>query len=708
MIEILGRCSEFMDGGPVRGATLELKVVVTAYWESGATMPIELSSSTVTGADGRFQIVLDASNAFASRREERFDGKAPDDVSAVIAVKASHLGLSRWILDQAIWRESIRLTEVNAVFDYGKSIVGHVTAGSAMIWFCRHGDVPAGENHSLRIRLSAGTSQWTSVPLQLDSTRANSSTVLLSRLIAGTAYDYQVWRDGDPIPFAVQREEASVQFRERNPSVTLARGSFRTAPAIPARPPSSNRLEFAFTSCHLPTDDASMERWRALAATRDFDLMLLIGDQIYENGLAEKSGSWLGRYQQRYHEYWSYRPMRQVLREVPTYMIWDDHEIMDDWGSRFTRNDPNLDQRFEAAEQAYRTFQQSHNPGGVNALVNYYYFRRGPAAFFFMDNRKFRGTDPDFPVFGRTQFEAIETWTRSPEVRQADAIFFISPTPVAFLPVEELQKLKDQANTAAREMIASAGALLGGVLAGPGGAIAGAYLGYQVGSIGAHYAERHLLEEDFRTKFDLDDHWTANRNLNDTGRLLDLLFDLANDTDQGHKHKRAVFILGGDVHMGAFHVIRSNKKSHEPNSYILQVTSSPISHEPPSGSNGRLFQDLVSHIRDDLALHDLILSGFEMPEGVAHFNLGPEHRSILRDHRGGRVKSQEEKWRYDAIFGGLCPERNFGRIGVQRVGDEGTERRYRFSITIEGQSGNPVRKVVQYDLDRDQVTPLEV
>ena len=91
--------------------------------------------------------------------------------------------------------------------------------------------------------------------------------------------------------------------------------------------------------------------------------------------------------------------------------------------------------------------------------------------------------------------------------------------------------------------------------------------------------------------------------------MLRILFDLANDlgSETGEKRptgrKRAVFVLGGDVHMGGAHVIRSaedgtgGRRDNRSNAAIYALTSSPISHPPEPD---RLYRAAIEHASDDI------------------------------------------------------------------------------------------------------------
>ena len=201
-----------------------------------------------------------------------------------------------------------------------------------------------------------------------------------------------------------------------------------------------------------------MERWRALAGRDDYDLLLLTGDQIYEYGIERKwpAASWFERYYRRYHQLRVYRLMRQILRRTPTYMILDDHEVMDDYGSSVGDQD-----RIADALRAYRIFQHTKNPNGPLGPFDFT-FRRGPVAFFVSDVRSKRKTDTNSPILGRDQLERLRAWAASPEVATADVIVFVTAVPMALLPTEVLRKI-------AGELAGDAGGTAGtfvGILAG--------------------------------------------------------------------------------------------------------------------------------------------------------------------------------------------------------------------------------------------------
>ncbi|WP_297809429.1 alkaline phosphatase D family protein [uncultured Methylophaga sp.] len=153
----------------------------------------------------------------------------------------------------------------------------------------------------------------------------------------------------------------------------LSEASFTTFPAVgnEQRP-----LSLLLGSCRYPGllwktrhSDAIFEPLLAEAQGRDgrppVNMLLMVGDQIYADmlnrhiplGLADT----FEEFQERYHSAFGSRHMRKLLRQVPTYMILDDHEIEDNWHQdRIRRADSR--RVFNLAINAYRSYQWVHGP----------------------------------------------------------------------------------------------------------------------------------------------------------------------------------------------------------------------------------------------------------------------------------------------------------------------------------------------------------
>jgi hypothetical protein len=412
--------------------------------------------------------------------------------------------------------------------------------------------------------------------------------------------------------------------------------------------------------------------------------------------------------------------MREVLRRTSTYMTWDDHEIRDDWGCPRLDHNREMDgdtppagkeyeyfgakdEIFQAARRAYQIFQQAHNPGGFDGSF-YYSFRRGPAAFFVTDCRSERGRNLAYPILGETQWKAIETWARDPQTRAADIIFFVTSVPMAFLPVEEIIRLRKELIDAAPRAGLIGGARKGarwGALFGPAGAFAGSVVGAGYGYAKGEEEAEKLSKEDILTKYDLADHWTWGRNQVELKRVLDLLFELADDAQGGGRRPRAVFVLGGDVHSGAMHVITCRQNGSLPrNKAIYQLISSPISREPASH---KIYDILAKHFQPGkhISATDLMKADFNAEKLVT--NKFPSDSSsqfaLIEKTADGKVFSTE--------IMDLRPSHNFGHVAVERVSPD--KRIYRFRLSIEGYTkADSLFQDIELNLDASPITPTPI
>ncbi len=222
-------------------------------------------------------------------------------------------------------------------------------------------------------------------------------------------------------------------------------GRFTTLP--PAGVPRSFR--FAFGSCFLPTRPESGETFRrmeALRAAEDWRFLLMLGDQIYADA---PQGNGLGRVALTLEDYravyaWNFSrpPLRQLWRNLPVYMMMDDHEVDDDWRwqqedclaphipvwdrfIRWTQREAPLARRLDRrrvldALQAYWEHQAMHAPPSIlpareGQLLRpggfAYTFTVGGAAFFVLDvrTRRIRGRKRQ-QMLDEAQWQALEDW----------------------------------------------------------------------------------------------------------------------------------------------------------------------------------------------------------------------------------------------------------------------------------------------------------
>jgi PhoD-like phosphatase len=672
MLNLRAQLLDFMDSTPYAQAGVRLEVRVMAGWLTRVFLPdpprpagpaprpppdsilvvkydesraIVLSAQGSTDAGGRVTLAVDAAAAFAQCAALRQDGKPPDGVQAQLSARADVYGLALSTAERFTAFDTPEATrDLVMLADPARLIVGDTSSTHTTLWFQLHAAPRAGDHFVCVFAARGSVVAPRRIGLAFRPDRAQTAVVTLSGLAPAAPHDFEL--------------------RLVQPDSTehvLSRGSVRTMPADP------RRLSIAFASCHLPGAPTSLNRWQALAARNDVDLAFLIGDQIYGDGIENvffDTTDWNERYARRYNQLWAYQPVRRVLRSRPMYMALDDHEVVDDWGTE------KVDAVREAAGlRAYRIFQQAHNPGGFAAARLDYSFRRGPAAFYVTDSRTARGKSKTFPVMGRAQFSRLQAWSRSDEVRSADLVFVVVPVPPAMLPIAQLEDLASAlaapvGGVGGGLLGAVAGATIGFVVGGPAGAVVGAEVGAGIGAfagaIGTKVYYEHL--EDTITEPDVRDAWTYDKNLPDLVRLLDVLFDVANDIGADGRpgpRPKGVFVLSGDYHFGAIHLVRSKRKDgahdHRNNPALVQITSSPISKPAVDA--------------------DLMLKAAAIVSTDDEFKLDSQH--------------------YAARFVGHLEQRNFGRVEFEQVG---TTRRYRMQLYVEGET-DALAELFEIDLD---------
>jgi len=761
MVDVTLRFVEFMDARPLPGGVATLTLLVAPRWrrdinddpgDDGDDPPIgsggpsgkpvivpvpDLSLAVTFTRDVDTDALGVARTNFPTRDEfaalaqtSDADGRPPDDVVASLTVGFAFMGfdLDARTMPQPIASSGTAVSHTVPV-DFGMAIVGHTTADTTRLWFALN--EARGQDQEFRCvvvsrpdraeseltplqGLTAGVRHPVGHTLDDGGRVVHDSLAEVQRRDGTAVVDVDGLGAADVYHYELRVLHAGREFPLLLGGVTIASEAER------------ERLAFSFGSCHLPTtrfdtsiDQAadeslqSIERWRHLASRRDDALLLLLGDQIYGDGIERHwpELGWFDRYQRRYRQLWSYRPMRDVLRRTCTYMTLDDHDVVNDFGVKDI--DP---LRVTDALAAYRSFQHARNPGPIDGPLPFS-FRRGPASYFVMDGRTDRR--PGRPgLIGAGQRQALRDWAASEETRAADVIFFCASVPFSLLPTELVRQTALQAIEDASELAGAAvGALAGAVFGGP---FAGIVLGAVGHEIGPKVAE-HLgpdIEDSLLLKSGLVERWDVAENQSDMVAVLDLLFDLANGigidgAPERPRRRRAVFILAGDVHIGTMHAIRSlprgNGRRHIANPVITQLTSSPISHDPV---DERAYTLAVSRLDDsfDLRLKDLgrlalfarLADLIAIPEGIDTDDLDKLEKLAV-DTLDERLRNEPSAYTLDSVgerrfrtqLAGLLLERNTGRVVVEHVGPG---RRYRFRLAIEGR-GDSLEQVVEMDLE---------
>jgi alkaline phosphatase D len=173
-------------------------------------------------------------------------------------------------------------------------------------------------------------------------------------------------------------------------------GRTRTAPA----PDAPAALRFAIASCQR-WDHGHFAAWRHLA-TQDLDLVLFLGDYIYEYaslpvalrhhvGTATRT---LDDYRARYAQYKSDPALQAAHASAPWMVVWDDHEIENDYAAGTPQTaDFFFPQRRAAATQAYwehMPFPKAMRPRGSDMRIYDRYDWGTLARIHVLDDRQYR------------------------------------------------------------------------------------------------------------------------------------------------------------------------------------------------------------------------------------------------------------------------------------------------------------------------------
>jgi hypothetical protein len=671
---------DFMDSVPVPSLPAAVRVEILAKYvvpnplnpQTTTLEDVSMESvfgESITDAEGNVNFDLDVSSQWNRAISTLKNGRPPVQVEGRVFASGSHPSINLMSAHKFFNSYSPDGAVKGVVLvDPGKIIIGHTTATTSKVWFQLHG--PLKNNWACLVELLQHNSVVKSQPLDISNDVAHIGMIPFADLTPGSRYDIAL------IGKSTNSEDRFV----------LARGRLQTPPLT------ETRWNINFTSCNRPTPDVdSLAPWIQAASRPSADALLLLGDQIYGDGVEKfvsKSEQWYDRYVQRYNQQWTYQPLRDVLRRTPTYSMLDDHDVADDWGV----DDSIAPDRIKAALDAYRQFQHLRHPNtSASPDVLDYGWRRGPLAFYLLDERSHRGKEKDFPVLGAEQMRRFRAWADSKETREADVIVLGSSVPFAYIPIDRLLKLAEKV-AAAVGILAWGNPLVGAVIAIKKDFKTAALM-YTLGPLGAVLAFEEMKDEILEP--DVRDQWSFPDLKSELTSVLDVLFDLANDYAQGKPgtRPRAVVVLSGDVHVGAFHLLRSNWSGnghdHRRNNLIVQLTSSPSTHPLP---DSKVLSELLDIVPENIDMNNAEFLK-EKPD------LQTDHEWDVRRFK----MSPGESPPYSAEFLGLLKDQNMGGLVVEHVGG----RRYRFSVRIEGKS-DALNSLYELDLDANPIRPVNL
>jgi alkaline phosphatase D len=216
--------------------------------------------------------------------------------------------------------------------------VGDVDSDSALIWSRSDRDA------IMHVELLGPRRGWKRFTTVVESEHDYTGKIHVDRLKPNTQYHYRVWFTNSDKAHKHEPMEKRYDKGAARKSVTY--GSFRTAP----NPDTKSPLRFAWggdlagqNTCR----DAS-EGFPIFAAinSEPLDFFIGLGDMIYADGVCESKGRY-GNAQipgnfiqsadmENYWAHWKYNReddgYRELLANLPYYAIWDDHEVVNDFG----------------------------------------------------------------------------------------------------------------------------------------------------------------------------------------------------------------------------------------------------------------------------------------------------------------------------------------------------------------------------------------
>ena len=250
-----------------------------------------------------------------------------------------------------------------------------------------------------------------------------------------------------------------------------------------------------------------------------------------------------------YLERWNQPETAALLASVPSVMMWDDHDIIDGWGSHpcELHGSPVFQGLFEVARSAFELFQRqmlgAPPPATLNAQTAHNSaYRFGSTGLLVLDlrsERRPRSETTDAAgrrtvladqVMSPASWSAVYAWLDA-QLAAGDLrhLLVMSSIPVMHPSFEQLETM-----------------------------------------LGALPAIEELED-------DLRDHWTSHPHQAERLRLVRRLLDAS-------ARGLRVTVLSGDVHVAAIGVIESDRSDLLPEARSLtQLTSSGVTHPPPAG-----------------------------------------------------------------------------------------------------------------------------
>lgn len=144
--------------------------------------------------------------------------------------------------------------------------------------------------------------------------------------------------------------------------------------------------------------DLLYERYVRGKAQTNARFLLQLGDLIYAD-VPRFGGPSLSHYRKLYRNLFASSSFRRVVRAIPMIGIYDDHEVKNNWAGLTESGD--VIKEFPTGNKAWSEYVGISNPKSLEPGENYYTFRYGSeAAFFVLDTRRYRVASKGFGLDG--------------------------------------------------------------------------------------------------------------------------------------------------------------------------------------------------------------------------------------------------------------------------------------------------------------------
>jgi hypothetical protein len=457
-------------------------------------------------------------------------------------------------------------------------IVGHTDEQSVRIWI-RTIDDPA--SYSLLIH-TIGFFAFVSTEPNFEF---GTAIVIAQGLKPHRKYRYKIQRLGRSLPNAI--------------------GTFTTKPPIQYL----NETSFIAISCNDQADRGAWEMLKEFIDDTQPRFLLMMGDQVYFDQATNIPNLWETyrdrpteqrrlRMAEKYQESWSRPYVREVMANIPCYMMWDDHDIRDGWGS-FAPDSPTLAKKypkgrnihdkyasfFQDARDVFWHFQMSHNPPplinntidpipvatyGLSApqfnnaqpssFAFPFTFRAGRVAVIVLDSRGDRDLWREkYPVLGASQWKYLnEVVEQLPT--EIEGTVFVTPTPIVCMAPKGMSQLtvggrtddityfRNGQEALLDEMFTTSGtdtdwqttkSLYTGLVS----------MSSAAAGIPINYGNLKLEDLD-----DIRDQWSHNFSRPEQGQLIRLAIR-SRTTNRSGGNPRGLLFVGGDLHVGGLYRI---------------------------------------------------------------------------------------------------------------------------------------------------------